>query len=1010
MKQRMDSIGTSISFVQVSMAMIVVMMPLGNSQTVTTTQASMTVRRNCADDEYICGNNICSSYNFVCDGFDDCGDFSDERFCDVNECQRSFFSGYDGEGSIGQRCFQEISIFFDENAVSSKVTFVLTDYEKVLLTRVIVFGSSFFGICRVNVTTPSETSVAYQQSNVTNGELLNAALRSPVVQQGDVVTITLECSEDPQIIPWIQQNISSITVRGIPMNSSCEDNRECITSLFSIPEYPDYCVQSQTTRRIADQFQHCFEHQDITVNPAPFLMLSKDNALNNYLFCEAEYYSEIEWYKLESQFHEPKRVGAGKFLNFSTNFTFEDQGSYVCLVSGTGGSRYVLSTRVIVTIQGIDTYLDTLVFDDQYQFEGSTQYQHEGSIQYQYEGSMQNQYEWSLQYQNYVESPQYQNYFEFTEECVNGLFMSESSGLSGFAIQRQFMEMETDDVIILFYLGVESSQSTEEVERNLRQIDFLGNCEYPLNFTSFQSASFCQMEILEVEGDGLLVDLTFEKTNIGVNASSKELCPSHSPYAGMPLASRRCEGDLRSPSFWQDVVVFDCFKGDKLDCLDKDENSDDSCVEQLFNFLKKEPVTDENVVEISEILAEVTEKEALDKDDLIRVLEILELIVQVNSPSPEVTQNVVETVDNIINVGEDVYRDLVFNDFAPSRFVRALETQLTNLQMGESSENFTVVRKHVAAFAVRLDEAILGTNVTFGSIFSMDMEDIGGSLEEGAISLTTGTYDLMDDILKASITLPSGILDEMSFEGPNDTVPVTFLLYRTGLLFMNNKTYEERQRDKVGSIILAATVEGQSIRNLTNPVVSRFRLLPGEDVIEKSSRRCVFWNFSLAYGFGAWSSEGCELINVSDDNNESIAECHCNHLTNFAVLLSPQEEENLGLRILSIIGCAVSIPALLMIIVIFLAVKKLRRKVPQQILVNLCFALLGLYLIFLIYLSSTGLSKVGCIIIGALIHYFCLASVAWMCVEATNMYLLFVKVFDAKISGFLWKAMLAAWG
>lgn len=81
----------------------------------------------------------------------------------------------------------------------------------------------------------------------------------------------------------------------------------------------------------------------ITVNPSPFLSLSKDDALNNYVSCEAEHYSEIEWYREEGLFNYwPTEFGAGKFLNLSTSFTFVDQGNYLCVAKGTGefASRY----------------------------------------------------------------------------------------------------------------------------------------------------------------------------------------------------------------------------------------------------------------------------------------------------------------------------------------------------------------------------------------------------------------------------------------------------------------------------------------------------------------------------------------------------------------------------------------------------------------------------------------------------------------------------------------------
>ena len=81
----------------------------------------------------------------------------------------------------------------------------------------------------------------------------------------------------------------------------------------------------------------------------------------------------------------------------------------------------------------------------------------------------------------------------------------------------------------------------------------------------------------------------------------------------------------------------------------------------------------------------------------------------------------------------------------------------------------------------------------------------------------------------------------------------------------------------------------------------------------------------------------------------------------------------------------------------------------MQILICLCFALLGLYVVYLagIEAKETGF---GCAVVAVLIHYFTLASVVWMAVEATNMYLLFVRVYNAQVSRFLFMASLAGWG
>ena len=45
-----------------------------------------------------------------------------------------------------------------------------------------------------------------------------------------------------------------------------------------------------------------------------------------------------------------------------------------------------------------------------------------------------------------------------------------------------------------------------------------------------------------------------------------------------------------------------------------------------------------------------------------------------------------------------------------------------------------------------------------------------------------------------------------------------------------------------------------------------------------------------------------------------------------------------------------------------------------------------------------------------LLHYFTLASLMWMAVEAVNMYMLFVRVWDSHIHLFLVKASIIAWG
>ena len=72
-------------------------------------------------------------------------------------------------------------------------------------------------------------------------------------------------------------------------------------------------------------------------------------------------------------------------------------------------------------------------------------------------------------------------------------------------------------------------------------------------------------------------------------------------------------------------------------------------------------------------------------------------------------------------------------------------------------------------------------------------------------------------------------------------------------------------------------------------------------------------------------------------------------------------------------------------------------------------ALLGLYLTFVIGIDRVSWGG-GCHAVAILLHYFCLASVTWMGVEAFNMYIMFVRVMNAYTPKLLLKCCFVGWG
>lgn len=72
--------------------------------------------------------------------------------------------------------------------------------------------------------------------------------------------------------------------------------------------------------------------------------------------------------------------------------------------------------------------------------------------------------------------------------------------------------------------------------------------------------------------------------------------------------------------------------------------------------------------------------------------------------------------------------------------------------------------------------------------------------------------------------------------------------------------------------------------------------------------------------------------------------------------------------------------------------------------------MLCLYLVFLFGIDYAAHMDVACVTVGALLHYFTLTTMMWMGVEALNMYLMIVRVFDEEGPCFLTKACVIAWG
>ncbi|XP_055058002.2 adhesion G-protein coupled receptor G5 [Misgurnus anguillicaudatus] len=190
--------------------------------------------------------------------------------------------------------------------------------------------------------------------------------------------------------------------------------------------------------------------------------------------------------------------------------------------------------------------------------------------------------------------------------------------------------------------------------------------------------------------------------------------------------------------------------------------------------------------------------------------------------------------------------------------------------------------------------------------------------------------------------------------------------------------------------VVGITVENEIIKNLPEPVRIRFHHSP---FLPTQSKSCVSWD-NKRDNEVIWRSDGCEIVNI----NAVETECHCNHLTYFAILVQLKPDAEVrhleALTFITAVGCAVSLVSCL--VLFYWLCKKSTGKKNQSSLVHrglvVAVFLLSLLFIFTGTLANVGNSAV-CWITGALLHYALLSTLCWMAMEVFHAFLLVHQVF-----------------
>ena len=103
------------------------------------------------------------------------------------------------------------------------------------------------------------------------------------------------------------------------------------------------------------------------------------------------------------------------------------------------------------------------------------------------------------------------------------------------------------------------------------------------------------------------------------------------------------------------------------------------------------------------------------------------------------------------------------------------------------------------------------------------------------------------------------------------------------------------------------------------------------------------------------------------------------------------------LKYITYVGFTISIFCMILTIIVFISQRRSHTNDRDVIHVNLCISLLTAEVIFMFGINETS-NPTLCSLIAALLHYFFLASFAWMFLEGYQIYVMLVKVFESSKS------------
>ncbi|XP_071165888.1 uncharacterized protein [Mytilus edulis] len=450
-------------------------------------------------------------------------------------------------------------------------------------------------------------------------------------------------------------------------------------------------------------------------------------------------------------------------------------------------------------------------------------------------------------------------------------------------------------------------------------------------------------------------NITWEKTHPGI--TNEQSCPSG--YIG--LASRYCQlKDFRG--MWREPNLVSCTRKVFASISDQLHNIQDGLqVDKLANVLKVFSNESKDILNSNKSTA----------SDIRSGVEILRTASSIVSNreeniTEEETDDFFTATDNILSSETDKSWKEFYTKTGENK-----AGQMMSIVSNVSDSVLKSLKKNESRSIVR-DNIVL-------EIGNADIGDVRFPGNE--IRNKTQSFQNKVVLLEKTIT------DSLKTNG---TIQYSAVLYKTMSQLL--PTSNNASQNIVGSQVMAFSIpQGQILKKLSPPLQLHFETIESN----LTKKICSFWNFDLPNG-GNWATDGCETAYM----NDSVTECRCNHLTNFAVILSLEDisdEHHEIMSTMSLVGCIISLICLFITVMVYSLEWKNLTSDKSVILMIMCVTLILAYIAFLAGINKTD-NKDACTAVALILHFLFLIVLFTMLAEGVIHAVLVVAVFPQRRS------------